>query len=74
MKSPLNPHYRQGDVLIERIAEIPTTAEKQNKSARIILAHGEVTGHHHAMEITDPADWWKQGEIEIAVKMQCTRG
>ena len=56
-------HYRQGDVLIERIAEIPTTAEKQDKSSRIILAHGEVTGHHHALETTDPADWWKKGEI-----------
>ena len=74
MKSPLNPHYRQGDVLIERIAEIPTTAEKQNKSARIILAHGEVTGHHHAMEITDPADWWKQGEISTANEKPATLG
>ena len=63
MNKNINQHYRQGDVLIERIAEIPTTAEKQNKSSRIILAHGEVTGHHHALEIPDPADWWKQGEI-----------
>jgi hypothetical protein len=56
-------HYRQGDVLIERIANIPTTAAKQKRSKRIILAHGEVTGHHHALEISDPADWWKEGEI-----------
>ena len=59
-------HYRQGDVLIERIAHIPTTAEKQNKSTRIILAHGEVTGHHHALETAGLADWWKTGEISIA--------
>lgn len=52
-------HYRQGDVLIERIASIPTTAIKQKRSRRIILAHGEVTGHHHALETGDPADWWK---------------
>lgn len=56
-------HYRQGDVLIERIAEIPATADKQPQAARIILAHGEVTGHHHALETADPADWWKAGEI-----------
>ena len=56
-------HYRQGDVLIERIAIIPTTAVKQNKSTCIILARGEVTGHHHALETVDPADWWKEGEI-----------
>ena len=56
-------HYRQGDVLIERIAAIPPTTSKQKRSRRIILAHGEVTGHHHALETSNPADWWKEGEI-----------
>lgn len=51
--------YRQGDVLIERIDSIPTEAKKQ-KRQKIILAHGEATGHHHAIAATDPADWWKQ--------------
>jgi hypothetical protein len=62
MKSSIYDHYRQGDVLIERIAEIPLTAVKQGQSTRIILAHGEVTGHHHALETADPADWWKEQE------------
>jgi hypothetical protein len=65
-------HYRQGDVLIERIANIPTTAEKQIKSTRIILAHGEVTGHYHALETADPADWWKTGEIPGANQKPAT--
>lgn len=56
-------HYRQGDVLIESIASVPKTAVKQKRRRQIILAHGEVTGHHHALEIRDPADWWKEGEI-----------
>ena len=56
-------HYRQGDVLIERISTIPATAKKQKRSNRVILAHGEVTGHHHTLETRDPADWWKEGEI-----------
>lgn len=59
-------HYRQGDVLIERISSVPAKAEPQKKSRKIILAHGEVTGHHHCLEIADPADWWKQGEISTA--------
>lgn len=63
MKTPSCTHFRQGDVLIERIAEIPATAEKQPKATRIILAHGEVTGHHHTLEVAYPADWWKEGEI-----------
>jgi hypothetical protein len=56
-------HYRQGDVLIEAIAAIPANAKKQNGSKAVILAHGEVTGHHHQLETKDPADWWKEGEI-----------
>jgi hypothetical protein len=66
MKATDGHHYRQGDVLIERIHKIPTAAMPQHKSARIILAHGEVTGHHHALETTDHADWWKAGEISIS--------
>ena len=63
MKTHHSHHYRQGDVLIEQIANIPATAEKQNQSARIILAHGEVTGHHHALETTNPTEWWKEREF-----------
>ena len=55
--------FRQGDVLIERIDKIPKSAVKQKPDGRIILAHGEVTGHHHCLEVSDPADWWKEGEI-----------
>lgn len=44
--------YRQGDVLIERIAEIPSDVKpKKREHGDIVLAHGEVTGHHHG--ITD---------------------
>ncbi len=65
MKKQCN-HYRQGDVLIERITTIPGTAQKLKRSNRVILAHGEVTGHHHTLETRDPADWWKEGEISTA--------
>lgn len=50
--------YRQGDVLIERVAEIPKSAKRVK--GKIILAHGEATGHHHAIDERDPADWWKE--------------
>lgn len=43
-----NTHYRQGDVLIERIAELPDSAKQQKVKGPVILAHGEVTGHAHA--------------------------
>lgn len=56
-------------MLIERIENIPATAKRQKKSQKVILAHGEVTGHHHALEVADPADWWK-GEQEIAPTLE----
>ncbi len=51
-------------MLIERVKSVPSTATKQTPSARITLALGEATGHHHDLCVTtaDPADWWKQGE------------
>lgn len=43
-------HYRQGDVLIERIGSLPATLTKiDRENGRVILAHGEVTGHAHAI-------------------------
>ena len=41
--------YRQGDVLLERIAEMPHTAKRVKSKGVVILAAGEVTGHHHAI-------------------------
>jgi len=56
-------HYRQGDVLIAAITEIPAKAVKQPKAAKIILAHGTATGHHHMMITPKPVAWFTQGEI-----------
>ncbi|MDY0241641.1 MAG: hypothetical protein RBR34_05620 [Rhodospirillaceae bacterium] len=38
----------QGDVFFEEIAEI-TGKEQAPENGRHILAHGEVTGHHHSV-------------------------
>lgn len=65
----MNKHYRQGDVLIQLIEVVPPTARKQKRSKQVILAHGEITGHHHMVEAADPADWWK-GEQEIAPTLE----
>lgn len=53
-------------MLIESVANIPTGATKQ--SGRVILAHGEVTGHAHEIDI-DSADLWKHAEaVFVRVK------
>lgn len=42
--------YRQGDVLLKRVAGVPAEAKKIARvGGRVILAAGEVTGHHHAI-------------------------
>lgn len=42
--------YRQGDVLIEQIDALPKKLRKNKNESRVILAHGEVTGHAHEIE------------------------
>jgi hypothetical protein len=60
---------RQGDVLLVRVDRIPATATRtEPERGKIILAHGEATGHAHTIE-ADKADWWKDGAEEfVAVK------
>jgi hypothetical protein len=56
--------FRQGDVFVERIEAIPANVQKvESASDRVILAHGEVTGHHHSIE-ADAADWWLAADGE----------
>lgn len=43
--------YRQGDVLVQQVDEIPAGLQPVPKdNGRVILAYGEVTGHAHAVE------------------------
>jgi hypothetical protein len=39
---------RQGDVLIWPVGNIPATASPVMPNGRLIVAHGEATGHHHS--------------------------
>lgn len=46
--------FRQGDVLIVCVASLPQgVKQRPRESGRVVLAHGEVTGHAHAIERTD---------------------
>lgn len=46
--------YRQGDVLIQRIEpkDVSKLKKVPREAGRIVLAHGEATGHAHAIEST----------------------
>ena len=48
--------YRQGDVLITRVAKIPARAIKRENRGAVVLAEGEVTGHAHRIEAPEIAE------------------
>lgn len=53
MKKQFPKHWRQGDVLVIEAAKLPPQMEAvAREGGRVILAHGELTGHAHA--IADP--------------------
>lgn len=62
----IKTQFRQGDVLIERADSVPDKAVKQKPGERVILAHGEVTGHAHEIACGD-AEAWKQDADTVAV-------
>lgn len=46
--------YRQGDVMIVKCTSVPKGAGAvEREDGRLILAHGEVTGHAHAISEMD---------------------
>jgi hypothetical protein len=47
--------YRQGDVLLERVETADLGEEVGREGGRVVLAHGEVSGHSHAIAAPDAA-------------------
>ena len=42
--------YRQGDVLLKKVEQIPSSFKEVKVNGPVILALGEVTGHHHSIK------------------------
>lgn len=54
MSKNVGVQYRQGDVFIERIEQLPENVKKVARdSGRVVLAYGEVTGHAYAIADAD---------------------
>lgn len=53
--------YRQGDVLIVPIKEIPSDL-RYDVPDKVILAYGEVTGHHHHIKTGNVTAFYKEGD------------
>jgi hypothetical protein len=53
--------WRQGDVLIETVTQIPREAKLHEGPP--ILVYGEVTGHAHRIAEQDQAEVWEYGDL-----------
>ncbi len=64
----MNEHYRQGDVLLVRVASLPTGATKEKSDSHIVLAYGETTGHSHRISTEGAVAYKWQGDRLIEIK------
>lgn len=63
--------YRQGDVLLVKVDSLPAQKKKiERESGRIILAHGEVTGHAHAISHPGAQLWQSQIKNDWSVYLE----
>lgn len=64
--------YQQGDVLIHKSISIPSNFKKIEKSNKITLADGEVTGHSHSFYDVENVDLFvnENNEKYIEVKKE----
>ena len=60
-------HYRQGDVMILRIEEVPSDIKRRRNHKRAILAHGELTGHKHVVHADSLHAYGTTEEIDFLV-------
>lgn len=63
--------WRQGDVLIETIDQIPKAAQRQPGAP--ILVRGEATGHAHRVEDPETAEIWVYGSSLYVFALTETR-
>ena len=65
---PVPLSFRQGDVLLVEVDEIPEEATAESRSGRIVLAWGEATGHAHAIHERDARTFTHAGERFLLTK------
>ena len=59
---PVPLSFRQGDVLLIEVPEVPAAATAESRAGRIVLAEGEATGHAHAIHELDARTFTYQGQ------------
>jgi hypothetical protein len=66
MRNRTRKQYRQGDILIEHVDQLPADAKPQTRVRRLVVAQGEATGHHHVLlPKTEDMEWWQNDAGDI---------
>lgn len=70
MKAPKRQSaiYRQGDVLLQKVEQLPPNLTPVAWDDRVVLAYGEVTGHAHAISTLHASMFTTQGERYLEVR------
>ncbi len=69
MRNKRRKQYRQGDIFIEEVHEVPVDAKRQTRVRRLVVATGEATGHQHVLSPKKEAmDWWRNDAGDIYVR------
>jgi hypothetical protein len=69
MQNRTRKQYRQGDILIEDVDELPADAKPQTRLRRLVVAQGEATGHHHVLlPRRKHMDWWQNTAGDLYVR------
>jgi hypothetical protein len=63
----MNLQFRQGDVFLISIDEIPSGAKEMHNPQRVVLAYGESTGHAHALASTMARSFQDKDSLFIKV-------
>lgn len=61
--------FRQGDVLVTRLSRRPAGEQKPiaREKGRIVLAHGEATGHAHAIKAPNASLFEVAGRVFLSI-------
>lgn len=59
--------YRQGDILLVAVSQLPSEVVPEQRQGDIILALGEVTGHAHRIRAVECHAWNIAGQRYLVV-------
>lgn len=61
----MRKHYRQGDILLVQVDNLPTGLSQEQHEVDLVLAAGELTGHAHTVDLDHGTIWCAGEEVRF---------